>query len=77
MLITKEEVEHIENIACNQNNSLCFKFRQGRITASILKKAVCKVSGDLISNSLKLKIITKKIVNLKNQILNLKQKKGV
>ena len=39
-----------------------FKFRQGRITTSIIKETVCKVSDDQkILNPLKLKTITKKV----------------
>ena len=49
MLITKEEVEHIENIACNQNNSLWFKFRQGRITAPIFKARVLHFLSNFFS----------------------------
>ena len=61
--ITKEQVQHIEIITRNQsNNSLWYKFRQGRISASMFKGAVCKVSDDQKTfNSLKLKTITKKI----------------
>ena len=49
MLITKEEVEHIENIACNQSNSLWFKFRQGRITAPIFKARVLHFLSNFFS----------------------------
>ena len=53
--ITKEQVQHIEIITRNQsNNSLWYKFRQGRISASMFKGAVCKVSDDQKTlNSLK------------------------
>ena len=77
--ITKEQVQYNEIITCNQsNNSLWFKFRQGRITEPIFKEAVCEVSDyQKMLHPLKLKTTTKNFVNLKNQILNLKQQNGV
>ena len=61
--ITKEQVQYNEIITCNQsNNSLWFKFRQGRITESIFKEALCEVSDyQKMLNPLKLKTITKKL----------------
>ena len=45
--ITKEQVQHVEIITRNQSkNSLWFKFRQSRITVSIFKNTVCRVSDD-------------------------------
>ena len=64
--ITKEQVQHITNVTCNQsNNSSRFKFRQSSITTFIFKESVSKVSDVLEVNSLMLKPI-KEIASLQN-----------
>ena len=61
--VRNEQIKYVESATRQQNNSsLWYKFRYGRITASNFKEVICKVSDEFnVINPLKLKTIISKI----------------